>query len=340
MRSEKPTEPYQFTLLAIDRGTGKIAWQKMLRQEVPHEGHHRTEGSFASSSPVTDGKHVFAYFGSRGLYCYDLDGKLQWSRDLGHMRVLMSFGEGSSPAVFGNTIVVNWDHEGEDFIVALDTDTGRERWRQSREERTSWATPLVVVHDGKTQVVTAASGKIRSYDLDSGSLIWECAGLTANVIPSPVAGNGMVYCTSGFRGNALKAIRLGKTGDLTDSDAIAWTYNKATPYVPSPLLYADKLYFFANNNGILSCFDALAGKPFYTEERLQELRGVYASPVGAAGNVYLVGRDGVTIVIQQSDKLEVLATNRPDEKFDASPALAGKDLILRGHQYLYCLTEK
>ena len=186
-------------ILCLDRQTGKVVWQQTAREEVPHEGHRQNDGTFASSSPMTDGKHVFAYFGSRGLYCYDMSGKLQWSQDFGDMRVANGFGEGSSPALFSKTMVVNWDHEGEDFIVALDKETGKELWRQPRDERTSWATPLIVEHNGQSQIVTGATGKIRSYELATGKLLWECAGLTANVIPSPVVGNGMVYCMSGFR---------------------------------------------------------------------------------------------------------------------------------------------
>jgi len=338
-RSAQPTVPYQFMLLCLDRQTGKTLWKRVVREEVPHEGHHPEHG-FASHSPVADGKHVFAYFGSRGLHCLDMQGNLKWSKDLGRMRTKMSFGEGSSPALFGDVVIVNWDHEGDDFIVALDKETGKERWRQPREEETSWTTPLVVQHEGKLQIVTAATRKIRSYDLTSGKLLWECAGLTPNPIPSPVAGHGMVYATSGFRGSALLAIRLGREGDLTGTDAIAWSHNRSTPYVPSPLLYGDKLYFFASNRGILSCFDAKTGRALIDAERIEGLQGVYASPVGAAGRVYLVGRDGTTVVLKHSDKLEVLATNRLDDGFDASPALAGKDLFLRGRQYLYCISEK
>lgn len=339
MRSEKPTEPYQFALICLDRQTGKTFWQKVAREEVPHEGHHPDHG-FASHSPVTDGKHVFAYFGSRGLHCYDLDGNLKWSKDLGRMQTRNSFGEGSSPALFGNTIVINWDHEGPDFIAAFDTETGRELWRQPREEDTSWATPLIVQHGGKAQVVTSATRKIRSYDLASGQQIWECAGMTANAIPSPVADQDTVYLTSGFRGNALLAIRLGRTGDLTGTDAIAWSHNKSTPYVPSPLLYGNRIYFLAGNNGMLSCFDTKSGKPLIDAARLEGIQGVYASPVGAANRVYVVGRNGATLVLKNSDKLEILATNRLDEKFEVSPALAGRELYLRGHEFLYCLAEK
>lgn len=326
--------------MCLDRATGKTLWQKTARDVVPHEGHHQTEGSFASASPVTDGQAVYAYFGSRGLHCYDLEGNLKWQKDFGQMRTKMSFGEGSSPALSGNIIVVNWDHEGDDFIVALDKNSGKELWRQPRDEDTSWATPLIVEQDGKAQVVTAATRKIRSYDLQTGKLIWECGGLTPNAIPTPVAARGIVYATSGFRGNALLAIKLGKTGDLTGSDAVIWHHDKATPYVPSPLLYSEKLYFLSGNNGILSCLDAMSGKAVFVEERLPGVRGVYASPVAAAGRVYLVGRDGTSLVLRNSEKFEVLATNHLEDKMDASPALAGNDLILRGHSFLYCVAEK
>jgi outer membrane protein assembly factor BamB len=340
MRSEKPNEVYQFVLLCLDRESGKTIWQRVAREELPHEGVRQGEGSFAAASPMTDGKLVFAYFGSRGLHCYDLAGHLKWEKEFGRMRIKMSFGEGSSCTLSGDKIIVNWDHEGDDFIAALDKETGKELWRKPREEDTSWATPLVVQRDGQAQIVTAATRKVRSYDLASGKLLWECSGLGPNAIPSPVASDGIVYVMSGFQKNALLAIQLGRSGDLTGTDAIAWTRNKSTPYVPSPLLYGDRLYFFAGNNGILSCLDAKSGNPLIDAERLEALQGVYASPVGASGRVYLTGRNGTTLVIKQSDKLEVLATNKLDEKFDASPAISGNELFLRGHEYLYCIAEK
>jgi outer membrane protein assembly factor BamB len=336
----KPTEVYQFAVVCLDRQTGKVLWQQVGREEVPHEGYRQGEGSFASSSGLTDGKHVYAYFGSRGIYCYDLDGKLQWEQDLGKMRMAMGFGEGSSPALYHDTLIINRDNEDNSCIIALDKNTGKTLWKQPRQERTSWSTPLIIERDGKAQAVVTASGKIRSYDVASGDLLWECGGLTRNVIPSPVADSSAVYCMSGFQGNALLAIRLGRTGDLTGSDAIAWTHNKSTPYVPSPLLYDGKIYFFAVNNGILSCLDTKSGDAVFEAQRLEDLPGVYASPLGAAGRVYLAGRNGSTVVLKQSNKLEVLATNHLDEKFDASPAAVGKELFLRGREYLYCLAEK
>ncbi|MHA3774417.1 PQQ-binding-like beta-propeller repeat protein [Verrucomicrobiota bacterium sgz303538] len=339
MQSEKPNEAYQFIVLCLDRNTGKGLWQKVAREEVPHEGHHRDHG-FASASPVTDGEHVYTYFGSRGLYCYDFEGNLKWEKDFGDMQTRNGFGEGSSPTLHGNTIFITWDHEGDDFIVALDKRTGNELWRQPRNEPTGWSTPLIVEHDGKAQVVVSATERIRSYDVSNGKQLWECAGMTANAIPTPVTGFGKVYAISGFRGAALLAIQLGKTGNLTGTDAIAWQHNKGTPYVPSPLLSGERLYFYSGNNGMLSCFNAQTGKPYYETERIPDLLGgVYASPVGANGRVYLVGRDGKTVVIKDSDKLETLANNKLDDKFDASAAIVGKELFLRGHEYLYCLSE-
>lgn len=340
MRSHQPTEVMRFEVISFDRNTGSIIWQKTLREELPHEGHHGDHG-FASYSPVTDGEHLISYFGSRGLHCLDLKGNVKWQKDLGKMQTKMAFGEGTSPALYGNTVIALFDHEGPDFIAAFDKSSGKELWRTPRDEETTWSTPLVVNVNGKQQVVVSATRKIRSYDLASGKQIWECAGMTANSIPSPVTADGVLYAISGFRGSALLAIKLaGASGDLTDSTAILWKHNKSTPYVPSPLLYGDKLYFFAGNNAMLSCFDAKTGKALIDAERIDDLQGVYASPVGAKDRVYLVGRNGAAKVIKNSGKIELLASNRLEDRIDASPAIAGKDLFLRGHEHLYCLAEK
>ncbi|MBA4146924.1 MAG: PQQ-like beta-propeller repeat protein [Verrucomicrobia bacterium] len=334
-----PDESYQFTLISYDRTTGKVLWQHVAREETPHEGHHKDHG-FASASPMTDGKHVLAYFGSRGLYCYDMKGNLKWEKDFGDMQTRNGFGEGSSAALHGNTVVVLWDHEGDDFIVALDKNTGKELWKQKRDEPTNWTTPLVVEHNGKPQVIINGTNKIRSYDLQTGKLIWECAGQTLNAIPTPVADEDTVYVTSGFRGNALQAIALGRTGDLTDTDAVRWSHNKSTPYVPSPLLVDDLLYIVAGNNGVLSCFDKKTGKIHFEHERLEGLYGIYASPVAAKDRIYVLGREGTCVVLKKGPELEIIATNKLDDKTDASFAMVGKEIFVRGHQYLYCIAEK
>jgi outer membrane protein assembly factor BamB len=335
-----PTEPYQFVLMCLDRTSGKTLWQKVARVEVPHEGYRPADGSYAPASALTDGEHVYAFFGSRGLFCYDLKGNLKWDRDLGKQTTRFGFGEGSTPAVHGNTIVVMWDHEGDDFIVALDKRTGSELWRQPREEPTGWSTPLIVEHDGKAQVVTCGTNRVRSYDLVTGKQIWETEGLTPNSIPSAVTAAGVVYTTSGYQGSKLLAIRLGGMGDITGTSSILWRLDRDTPYVPSPLLSGNRLYFFKSNNAILTCLDSGTGKPLYSAQRVEGLQSVYASPVAAGGNVYLVGRNGTTVVIRDSDKLEVVATNVLNDPTDASPAVAGNQLFLRSRQNLYCIAEK
>lgn len=338
-RSVAPDRELRFVVLALDRATGKVVWERTARQAKPHEGTH-PDGTWASASAVTDGERVWASFGSQGIYCYDWDGKLLWERDLGDMQTRNGFGEGATPALHGDTLVVAWDHEGPGFLVALDSRTGAERWRVARDERTGWSTPRVVEVEGKPQVVVNATGKVRAHDLATGALVWETGGMTSNAIPSPVAGDGMLFVTSGFRGNALKAIRLaGARGDLSGTPAEAWSYDRDTPYVPSPLLYGGTLYFLKSNQAILTALDAATGKPVFGPERLPEVDGVYASPVAAAGRVYVPGRNGATAVLAHGPKLEVLAVNKLDDSFDASPAIVGKELYLRGRRYLYALAE-
>ena len=327
----------RWVVLALDRSTGKTRWQQEPRKQRPHAGHHRDHG-YASASPVTDGQVLIVHFGSYGTYAYDLPGRLLWEKDLGDMTTRNSFGEGSSPALHGDSVILLWDHEGEDFIVALDKRTGAERWRQQRDEPTGWTTPIVVERDGRPEVVVNGTNKIRAYDLVTGRLLWECGGQTANAIPTPVAGDGVVYVTSGFRGSALQAIRLGSSGDLTGSPSILWSYNRNTPYVPSPLLYDGLLYLYSGNNAMLSVVQAASGSRLVDAERIEGMQGVYASPVGASGRVYLLGRDGRTVVIDRSTPLKVLARNQLDDAFDASPAMAGPDLFLRGRENLYCLS--
>ncbi|MCG8403851.1 MAG: PQQ-like beta-propeller repeat protein [Phycisphaerales bacterium] len=336
-RRPKPTQVHKFSVLALNRLDGKVVWEKSVCEELPHESLH-PDSTQASNSPVTDGKHLYAYFGSRGLYCLDMDGNLKWKKNFGKMRTRNSFGEGSSPVLFGDAIVVNWDHEDDSFIVALHKKTGEQLWKVNRDEPTSWSTPIVVEHEGKPQVVTASTGYVRSYDLKSGDVLWRCGGLTSNVISTPVSDFGMIFAMSGRRGDALLAIRYpGATGDITDSKAVVWQHDKDTSYVPSPLLYDDTLYFLKRSNAILSCFNAKTGKKYYAQQRLEGVDGVYASPVGADGRVYIAGRNGTTVVIKRGPEFEVLATNFLDDGFDASPAIAGNELYLRGRRHLYCI---
>ena len=330
---------YKFDLLAINRSDGSILWQKTLREIQPHEGTHG-DATYASNSPVTDGEYIYAYFGSRGLYCVDMMGNVKWEKDIGTMYKRNTFGEGSSPALYGDILVILQDHEGDSFITALDKRTGDVLWKTDRNERTTWSSPLVVEHDGKAQVITTGTNRVRSYDLETGELLWDGDGLTANSIPSPVAAEGFVYLMSGFRGSEFKAVYLAKAnGDITDSGAIAWEYNRDTPYVPSPLLYKDAIYFLKENRGILSAFNIKTGEAHYGPKRLQGVSGVYASIVGAGDRVYIAGRNGVVNVLQHGPEFSIIAENTLDDSFNASPAIVGSELYLRGGQYLYCIAE-
>jgi outer membrane protein assembly factor BamB len=332
---------HKYTVMALDRRTGKVVWEQTAKEETPHEASHPENGTWASASAATDGEHLIASFESRGYYAYDMNGKLVWQKDLGDKRMRNTFGEGSTPALHGNHLVIVWDHQGQSFIIALDKRTGAELWRRDRKEIDSWATPLVVTVNGRAQVVTGAMNQVVSYDLETGDVVWFTGGLTMNPIPTPVAGNGMVFLTAGFRGNSLKAINLaGARGDITGTPAIAWTLERDTPYVPSPMLYDDVLYVLKSNNGILSAFEAKSGTPHYQAQRLDALQEVFASPVGAAGRVYIPGRDGSTVVLRHGPKLEVLAVNELSDGFDASPALVDGEIYLRGYRNLYCIAEK
>ncbi len=335
-----PINYYQFVVLSIDRASGEVLWKQIANEQVPHEGFSRPYSTYASASPTTDGRYLYASFGSFGIYCYDVQGVVQWKRDLGDMRTPLNFGEGSSPVLHGDTLVVNWDHLGQSFIVALDAKTGKTRWKVDRDERATWATPLIVERDGRTQVITNASNRMRSYDLATGDLIWECGGQASNPIPSPVTRDDLVYCMTGFRGYALYAIPLDSSGDLTDTDKIAWHREEGTPYVSSPILYGDLLFFTKSRNAILSCLNPATGEPLIREKRLSDLGGLlFASPVGAADRIYFLDRDGAAVVIRRSGELEILATNQLDDVFDASPAIVGKQMFLRGAKHLYCIEE-
>ena len=332
-------EMYKFDLIAVDRSNGDILWQKTLKETAPHEGTHQ-DASFASNSPVTDGEFVYAYFGSRGLYCVDMMGNVKWEKDIGTMYKRNTFGEGSCPVLYGNTLVIVQDHERNSFITALDKRTGDVLWKTDRDERTTWSSPIVVEDNGNAQVITTGTKRIRSYDLETGELLWDGDGLTANSIPSPVAANGYVYLMSGFRGSDLRAVHLAQaTGDITDSAAVVWKYNRDTPYVPSPLLYKGIIYFLKSNNGILTAFNVETGHAYYGPERLQGVSNVYASIVGADDRVYIAGRNGVVNVVQHGPEFKVLAENKLDDSFNASPAIVGSELYLRGAQHLYCIAE-
>ena len=329
--------PYVFNVVALNRENGDIIWERTVAEEEVQNRIHQSS-SHASNSAVTDGKYLYAYFGSRGLFCLDFQGNILWKRDFGQLEKRNNFGEGSSPTVYGNNIVVLWDHEGQSEIYCLDKNSGKDVWKKERDEPSSWSSPLILEFDGKVQVITTASNKVRSYDLEDGEMIWECSGLTGNVTPNPVFNEGILYVMSGYRGNALLAISLdGASGDITDSEAILWSTDQNTPYIPSPLLINNRLYFLRSNSGAITCLDALSGKLNYGKEMLDDLGIVYNSPVAAGGRIYQPGGSGLTYTLKEGPELEILSKNKLDDSFTTSPAIAGDEIFLRGLKHLYCI---
>ena len=332
-----PTTSFEMVVLCIDRNTGKTLWRKVAKTLIPHEGHHR-DASFASGTPFCDGERFYCWFGSAGIFAYNLDGEKLWERNLEKARVGASLGEGSSPVVHqGKVILVRDFDRGQSTIEVLHAENGKTIWKKNRDERNAWATPVVAEYDGVTQVITAATKQVRSYNLDTGELLWWARGLTNNCTPCPIVEKGVVYCMSGYKGYALLAIPISGSGDVTDS--ILWKADRGTPYVPSPILYQGQLYYTQSNQNILSSRLASDGTQKIARTRIPELGGVYASPVAADGKIYFTGRYGTSVVIEPGNALKVLATNRLDDQFHASPALAGKQMFLRGMKYLYCLED-
>jgi outer membrane protein assembly factor BamB len=326
-----------YIVMALSRKDGSVVWKKTAVSGMPPEGRH-SGNSWASGSPVTDGEVLIAHFGSAGTFAYDLEGNLLWQVDLGDMSTRNEFGEGASPSLHGDTLVINWDHEGDSFIVALDKNTGEEIWRRDRDEVTSWSTPLIVDVGERSQVIVPATGRTRAYDLETGDEVWSLAGMTLNTIPSPTYSDGVVYLISGFRGAMLQAVDLAHAkGEVEETEALLWSYERDTPYVPSALLYDDQIYFLKGLNNILTSLSADDGTVVFNEVRIEELKNVWASPVGAAGRVYVVSREGTTVVLEHGDEYKVLAANSLDDGFDATPAIVDNEIYLRGKKYLYCI---
>lgn len=337
-KAHMPKKVLQFVVMALSRTDGTVLWKRTVCEEAPHEATHAA-GSWASGSTITDGERIYAYFGSFGLYALDMDGNVEWKKRFGLFKMKANFGEGTSPVLCGDKLILSQDQEGPSFIVAMDKRTGKEIWKKDRDEGTSWGTPLVLEHGGQKQVIVSATKRIRSYDPASGSLLWEAGGMTGNVIPCIVEDKGIVYCMSGFRGNAIMAIRLSEAkGDITGkAEAIAWSNKKDAPYTPSPVLYDGLLYYLKSNKGSLTCADASTGKVHYGNQKLEGINIVYSSPVAAAGRVYVSSQEGLTFVVKHGTKFEVIARNKLDDSFTASPAFAGQELYLRGHKNLYCI---
>lgn len=331
-----PKHFYRFLVTSYDRRTGKVQWQKVATEAVPHEGHHETH-SYAAGSPTTDGQHLFVSFGSFGIYCFDFTGDLLWEQQLGRLTTRRGWGEAVTPVYHQGNLLLNWDQELDSALYCLNALTGTVRWKAERDEVTTWTTPLIAEHEGKTQVILNGTRRIRSHDLADGKVLWSCAGMTINAIPTAVRYEDSVIVMSGYQGSHAVSIPLNSTGDLGTEGQVNWRYQTGTPYVPSPIVVNTQIYFTAGNNNILTILNAETGKPILSNHRLTGTRQFYSSPLLAGGRLYFTDRDGVTVVLEPGNTVKTLATNKLGDGVDASLVAVGKQLIIRGEKHLYCI---
>ena len=327
---------YTLKLLCLDLDSGKLLWEKTVYEGTVYDNRHR-KNTYASTTPVTDGKYVYISFEAEGLYCYDFTGKRIWKSSLGRI-AKGGMGHGTSPVLFGNLIILQCDQEyGEgSFIAAVDKKTGKEVWRAARDQRRSWATPLLIRFGQRVELVTSGPNKIIAYDPGTGKELWRAPGVDSNPIPSPVAGRDLVFVTAGSDAKRAFAIRLGGSGDLTNTPNVVWRYDKGTAYVPSPILYNDYLYLLTDA-GAITCLEAATGKVIY-QSRMPVATHFTASPVAFDGNILLVSEDGDSFVIKAGSTPEVLYVNPLGEPVYASPAIASGSILIRGASTLYCIS--
>ena len=333
-----PTHYYQFKVFCFDRHSGEMLWHRTATEVVPHRGHHR-DGGYASASPTTDGERLYACFGSQGMYCYDLEGNELWSRDLGMMEIGLDQGECVTPVVHDGTVVLVFDHLAQSVIYGLDAHTGGTRWQRDREEVAGWSTPILAPHDGKVQVIRAGDGSATSYDLATGDLIWRCKGPLEASVTSPVVSDNAVFCMTYYGKPTLLAISLDSKGDVTDAESVLWRYDRDTSWVPSPIILDQTLFVIKESTPILTGFNIQTGEVVTRPQRLRGLSGkIYASPAAVGQRLYITSRGGETLVLQENgDQLEQLAVNKLEDSFDASPAIVGDSLYMRGKEFFYCI---
>jgi len=327
---------HTFKVICIDRDSGKIVWQSTAWEGTPYDNRHR-KSSYAASTPATDGKLVYAFFGAEGLYAYDFKGKLAWKADLGKLGTV-GMGTGTSPILFDNLVIVQADEENgaASFIVAVDKNTGKEAWRTARKVQVSWSTPLLVRTSKRAELIASGTESVIAYDPATGKELWRHKGVESNAIPSPVANNEMVFLVAGFPAKIAMAIKLGQSGDLTGTPNVAWTYAKGTAYVPSPILYGDYLYL-TTDRGILTAIDAKTGEVKYEGGRIPIPATFTASPVAFEGKILMTSEDGDTFIVKAGPQHQILGTNSVGEPVYASPAIADGRIFIRGEKNLYCI---
>jgi len=340
------TDVHQWMVYCVDFKTGKIRWQQEVKKGPPDNPRH-LKNSYASETPVTDGERVYAYFGNVGLFCFDMKGKLLWSKKWGPFATRYGWGTAASPVLYKDRIYVVNDNDTESFMVALNKKTGEQVWRVEREKGTNWATPYVWETAARTEIITPGTKKVTSYDLD-GKTLWEFSGMSSIAIPTPFSRHGLVYIASGYVGDQHRpvyAVKPGASGDIslktgeTSNKFIAWYQPQAGPYNPSPLVYGD-YYYTLFDRGFFTCHDAKDGAEVYQKVRLDPgVNAFTSSPWAYNGKIFCLSEDGDTFVVQAGKEYKLLGKNSLDEMCMATPAIARGSLIIRTASKLYRITK-
>jgi len=323
-------------VLCFDRRSGKALWERTAYEGRVYDDRHRTATN-ADATPVTDGRHVYAWFGSEGLYCYDFNGKLVWKKSLGGIAT-QGMGNGTSPVLYENLVILQCDEDNgqKSFIAAFDKRNGKEIWRTARKVEVSWTTPVIARAPARAELVASGNEYIASYDPATGKELWRCKGTGSWTVSTPLVGHGVVIVSAAHPVKRALAIRIGGSGDVTDTHII-WRRDKGTGYTPSSILYGDYAYLMTDG-GILTCIDVKTGEVKYEGARVPKPVRFYASPVAFDDKILLTSEDGDTFVLKAGPKHEVLGTNSLDEPVYASPAIAGGNIFIRTASHLYCIT--
>ncbi len=329
---------HKMVVLCLDRKTGRILWERTAHDGQVFDDRHK-KASYANPTPVTDGKTVFAYFGTEGLFAYDFQGKQLWKMSPGKL-LSVGLGVASSPVLDGERLFLQCDFDSGpgSFMLAVDKKTGKELWRVERKNQASWSTPLVLEANGRRELIASGTEAVIAYDPATGKELWRSKGVVGNAVPSPVSGHGMVFVAAGYPEKRAYGIRLGGKGDISQKPEFVWSYDKGVGYVPSPILYGDFLYVMSDR-GLVTCLDAKTGERRYEGQRVPKPATFTASPVAYGGRLFLTSEEGETFVLKAGPVHEVLATNSLGEAVYASPAMAGGELYLRGVQHLYCVRD-
>lgn len=339
---------HEWRVLALDKNTGKVLWSRTAHRGAPKRKRH-IKATQANASPATDGRIVTVAFGSEGLYTYDMDGNLLWQQDLGILdpgyagQPDLSWGFATSPIIYRDLVILQCDIQQNSFIIAFNVKDGTRVWRQQRDERPAWSTPVIYEGKTRTELVTSGSKYYRGYDPLTGTELWRLRDDTEVKVPSPIISGDLFFLSGGNpRGRDFYAVRANARGDISlpagrdSGPSVAWKKLRGSPYTPTPLIY-DGLLYVCNDNGVLTVYNATTGAQVYVNRVGTTNSTFSASPVAGRGHVYLSSEDGEVFVIKAGPKYELIATNKMGEPLVATPAISDGSVIIRGQQHVFAV---